>query len=188
MDQEPQVNETRDEPRLAPNRAASTAKTPEHDLWVGRTHWLHHAGGMGLWLAAAILYAVLIARIDALSGTAAWYVAGIPILLSALFVGGWLLLRIYGSRYRITDERLFLDRGILRLTIDQTELIRVDDVRVHKTVIDRLFGLGSVEVLSTDASHHSVTLCGVRGADHLAEIIRTRMRTLRGKSLFIENL
>ncbi|MBN1513166.1 MAG: PH domain-containing protein [Phycisphaerae bacterium] len=182
------MNETRDELRLAPSRAAASPKAPEHDLWAGRTHWLHHAGGIGLWLAAAILYALLITRIDALSGAAAWYVAGIPILLSALFLGGWLLLRIYGSRYRVTDERLFLDRGILRLTIDQTELIRVDDVRVHKTVVDRLFGLGSVEVLSTDASHHSVTLCGIRGADHVAEIIRTRMRTLRGKSLFIENL
>jgi membrane protein YdbS with pleckstrin-like domain len=188
MDPEPQMNETRDEPRLAPSPAATPPKAPEHDLWAGRTHWLHHAGGIGLWFAAAILYTLLIARIDALSGAAAWYVAGVPITLSALFIAARLFLRIYGSRYRVTAERLFLDRGILRLTIDQTELIRVDDVRVHKTVIDRLFGLGSVEVLSTDASHRSVTLCGVRGADHVAEIIRTRMRALRGRSLFIEHL
>ncbi len=186
MDQKPPGQETHEVPRLAPYQTASANSDP--DLWVGRPHWLHHAGGIGLWFVAAVGYVFLITRIDALAGAAAWYIAGIPVLLSALILGGRLLLEIYGARYRVTQERLFLNQGILRLTIDQTELIRVDDVRVYKTVVDRLFGLGSVEVLSTDASHPSAILRGVREPDHVAEIIRSRMRALRGRSLFVEHL
>ena len=41
----------------------------------------------------------------------------------------------------------------------------MDDVRVRKNLVDRLFGLGSVEVLSTDVSDRSVVLPGIRKAD-----------------------
>jgi len=81
-----------------------------------------------------------------------------------------------------------LERGILSQTIDQTELIRVDDVRVRKSLLDRVFGLGDVEITSTDASDRLVVLEGIRDPDQVAEDIRSRMRSLRKSSLFIENL
>jgi hypothetical protein len=45
-----------------------------------------------------------------------------------------------------------------------------------------------VEVVSTDTSDRFVTIKGVSGADEVAEIVRGRMRALRRKSLFVENL
>jgi hypothetical protein len=61
-------------------------------------------------------------------------------------------------------------------------------VRVRKTISDRLFGLGSVDILSTDRTHRDVTRVGVKDPDGVAEVIRDRMRSLRRKSLFIEKL
>jgi hypothetical protein len=49
-------------------------------------------------------------------------------------------------------------------------------------------GLGTVTILSTDASNREVIIEGIAGAEKVAEEIRTRMRTMRKKSLFIENL
>ncbi|UCG16064.1 MAG: PH domain-containing protein [Phycisphaerales bacterium] len=165
---------------------------PEQCLWQGRTHWKHFAGRIALWALASTLYAVLVAwiasRTDVLSATGACYIAGIPIVAAAVWVGVKLTAVIAGIRYRLTDERLFIERGLLTRTTDQTELIRVDDVRTRKTLIDRLFGLGSVELVSTDTSDRFVTLEGVTGADEVAEIVRGRMRALRRKSLFVESL
>ena len=165
---------------------------PEQCLWEGRTHWRHFSGRIALWALASTVYALLVAwlaaRTDLLSATVAWYIAGIPILATAGWGGVKLAALIAGTRYRVTDERLFIERGLLTRTTDQTELIRVDDVRTRKTLVDRLFGLGSVEVVSTDTSDRFVTIEGVSGADEVAEIVRGRMRALRRKSLFVENL
>ena len=60
--------------------------------------------------------------------------------------------------------------------------------RIHKSFLDRVLGLGSVAIVSTDASDREVVLEGIPKPEEVAEAIRTRMRTLRRKSLFIENL
>jgi uncharacterized membrane protein YdbT with pleckstrin-like domain len=105
-----------------------------------------------------------------------------------LIIGGYILYRIVQNRYRLTGQRLFVETGILSQTIDQTELIRVDDVRVHKRLTDRLLNMGTVEVRSTDASDAAIIIRGVKNAEQVAELVRTNMRALRSRSLFIENL
>jgi len=110
------------------------------------------------------------------------------VVVSGLFVLGPVLWRIWGTRYRLTTQRLFIERGIFARTTDQTELIRVDDVRVHQSFLDRVFGLGTVALLTTDATDREVTVEGISECNRVAESIRSRMRQLRSRSLFVENL
>ncbi len=164
----------------------------ETAIWVGRTHWKHYAGRLMLWLAGNIVLAVLLAwltsRVEWLEGAhAAWAVAGV-FVISGLVVVGKVIFIVISHRYRLTSQRLFIERGILSRTIDQTELIRVDDVRIYKSMLDRIFGLGTVAILSTDTSDREVVIEGIPEADKLAESIRGRMRAMRRKSLFVENL
>lgn len=165
---------------------------PETPIWQGRTHWKHYMGTIVLAATLATAYAVIVgwiaARSEAVTATHAWYVAAIPIAAGIVYGSARLGWRILAWRYRVTGERLFIEFGVITQTIDQTELIRVDDVRVRKSIVDRLLGLGSVDVLSTDSTHRSITLVGIKDADGVAEIIRDRMRGLRRSSLFIENL
>ncbi len=166
---------------------------PENDLWVGRTHWKHYTGRLLLWTGAQLVVAVLLwlaaTRSDALSAKSGFLIWAIVLLGSGLEVlGRRTFLTIIGHRYRLTSQRLFIERGILSQTIDQTELIRVDDVRLHRSLADRLFGLGSVAILSTDATDREVVIPGIAEPERVAEAIRGRMRTMRRKSLFIENL
>jgi membrane protein YdbS with pleckstrin-like domain len=195
----PEAVETGSQPQPSPAHRltarpddSTPADAVEQTLWTGRTNWKHHAGRIALWLAGCVVYAVLVGwvagKIHALSGAAAWYLAGIPIVLSGAYFGGRLMLRIASCRYRLTDQRLFIDRGFVSRTIDQTELIRVDDVRIRKSLVDQIAGLGSVEVLSTDVSDGVIVIEGIAGADQVAETIRGRMRALRRQSLFVENL
>ena len=164
----------------------------ETDIWVGRTHWKHYAGRLALWLVANVVLAVLIgwvaSRADWLgAGGAFWAIAGV-FAVSGLIVVGGVATRILGTRYRLTSQRLFIERGTLSQTVDQTELIRVDDVRLKKGVMDRLFGLGSVETRSTDATDRETVIAGIAEPDKVAEAIRARVRSMRKKSLFVENL
>jgi len=159
----------------------------EKTLWVGRTHWAHFAGSLALGALVVVLATVvcLWLRSSADGVFRIWLTIAAA---SAAVVGGRILWRILHCRYRLTDQRLFIERGILTQTIDQTELIRVDDVRIRKNLLGRIIGLGSVEILSTDVSDRAVVIEGVRHPEAIAEHIRTHMRMLRRKSLFIENL
>ncbi|MHC4093674.1 MAG: PH domain-containing protein [Planctomycetota bacterium] len=164
----------------------------EVEVWVGRTHWKHFAGRISLWVLANAALSVLIGWVasgaDWLGWRGALVVIALLLVVSAVLVLGRVLTTILGLRYRLTSQRLFLERGILSQTVDQTELIRVDDVRLQKTMLDRVFGLGSVHILSTDASDRATVIQGIADPENVAESIRKRMRTMRKKSLFIENL
>lgn len=162
-------------------------------LWTGRTHWAHFLGTLVVWLvlnvAAAVVLTLLVRRMQWFSGRAALVAFGAILVLTTIeLIGRRVLWRILQKRYRLTTERLFIETGVINRTIDQTELVRIDDVRVHKNLLDRIVGLGSVEIVSTDATHGGVVIEGVAGADQVAESIRTNMRNLRRKSLYIENL
>jgi uncharacterized membrane protein YdbT with pleckstrin-like domain len=97
----------------------------------------------------------------------------------------WVML---STRYRLTNQRIFIDRGILSQAIDQTELIRVDDVRVFKSFVDRVMGLGTVELLTTDSTEKKVIIEGIGEPDRVAETVRTHMKRLRKKAMFVESL
>ncbi len=191
----PSASEPADSPAAAivgGGDGASIDPSDERDLWVGRTHWKHFAPSLGLWAGGLILMIVLLFWV---SGWWPWLTGGkavitflIVMLATGIVVVGRMILAVVGCRYRLTSQRLFITRGILSQTVDQTELIRVDDVRVCKSMMDRIFGLGTVEIISTDATDREITMTGIAAPDHVVDLVRTNMRTLRKRSLFVENL
>ena len=174
------------------NPDSGSPEQPETELWVGRTCWKHYAGRLALWgvgngIATGSI-AWLTSRVEAMTFLHGLLASIALVVITAAIVMGPVVLAIWGQRYRLTSQRLFMERGILSKTLDQTELIRVDDVRLHKSFFDRIFGLGSVTVIATDATHGNIVIPGIRDPDRVAELIRANMRTLRKKSLFMETL
>ena len=99
------------------------------------------------------------------------------------------LLIMFGVRYRLTTQRLFVDRGILTIVTDQTELLHVDDVRIRRSLPQRLVGAGDVEVFMGEATDECVTLEAIESPERIAEALRTCVRALRDKkAVFIESI
>ncbi len=162
------------------NAANQAPRKPEKDLWSGRPRWPHFLTATPLVIVVILLVAA--AFVDG------WYWF---VLAAAGVTCAWavrIAIRIWALGYRLTTERMFTERGIISRTIDQIELIRVDDIRVRQTLIDRVFGLGSVDVLSTDFTDRAIIIEGIRDAHQVAEMIRSHMRSARQHSLFIESL
>ncbi|GIK17306.1 MAG: hypothetical protein BroJett003_22700 [Planctomycetota bacterium] len=161
----------------------------ETPIWTGRTHWKYFLPGVALWVLGMLAVSWLLLKAFA-SPESTWVGTLLTVLWlgSAVVVFGRIAIRIIGQRYRLTTQRLFIEKGILSQTIDQTELLRVDDVRMHRTVVDRMFGLGTVEVMSTDSTNPRIRIVGIAAPDTVAEHIRMNMRVMRKKALFVENL
>jgi len=163
----------------------------ELSLWTGRTNWKHFLPGMVLSaLALAVLtWLLLKITVETEGGRQIrnWVLALLWVVV-ALAILGRMLVAIFGCKYRVTTQRLFIHKGILSQTIDQTELVRVDDVRLHKTVLDRMCGLGTVEVMTTDTSNPNVRLVGIAAPEWVGEQIRANMKNMRKRAVFVENV
>ena len=174
---------------------AAIPPSEEREIWAARTSWKHFYGRWAAWASVMIVLVVgaILAR-----GRWTWLqdkgtiwtlgAMSVVILGSGAVLWAKFAIQIFSVHYRLTSQRLFVGRGILSRTTDQTELIRVDDVRVKQGLVDRIVDCGSVDVISTDVSDATLTLVGVAGPDKIAEHIRQNMRALRKKSLFVENL
>jgi membrane protein YdbS with pleckstrin-like domain len=182
--------------KLSPNRD-SQAEIEEEDIWAGRTDYKHFAGRIALFILCSVFVIVGVfwwrGNVDegadpkfTFGAALLWSLVGI--VVCALIFLMKVAMIVLGHRYRITTQRLFVERGILSQTIDQTELVRVDDVRVFKSVMDRIFHLGTVELLSTDATDTKMVIDGVKDAEKVAEHIRSAMHRLRRRSLYVEHL
>lgn len=99
------------------------------------------------------------------------------------------LWKIAATSYRITTQRLFIRRGILSQSVDQTELLRVDDVKMTQSLLERVLGIGTVEISSSDRSDGFLSLRGIAEPATVAEHIRRHTRMVQGKrTLFMESL
>ena len=66
--------------------------------------------------------------------------AVVPILMTKMY------------RYRISNYRIDFERGLLSRDIDTLELWHVNDIHFHQSRVDRMLGVGSIMIVSDDAT------------------------------------
>ncbi|MBQ2954131.1 MAG: PH domain-containing protein [Clostridia bacterium] len=81
----------------------------------------------------------------------------------------------------LSEDRLFVEKGLLTSTIDEENLYRVRDIRVTRTLGQKLFGLGTVTVFSTDASNGETVLESIRNPIEVKEEIVRLVEAARRK-------
>lgn len=63
-------------------------------------------------------------------------------------------------KYSLTSDKLLLEKGLLSTTYDETRLFRVMDVTLTRTLMDKLLGVGTVTVSTSEGE--DVVLLGVK--------------------------
>ena len=157
----------------------------EQDLWQGRQSWKTTYPTLFVWGLVTAIVAIGLGMWQ--GGTAALIAVGVGVVVM-IFMVARIAYSIFSHSYRITTQRLFIRRGILTQTVDQTELLRVDDVKMTQTLLERMLGLGTVEVFSSDRTDTSLMITGIAEPAQVAEHIRRHTRTLQKRTLFMENL
>lgn len=161
---------------------------PEVPVWNGRYSsrsdalaWL----SWGIFAAAAAFTAI---RWLTLSQPWMHWVYWSAVLLPAVLIGIGTLYRQISTRYRLTSHRLFLEKGILKRTIHEIELMRVDDLSVTQNLLQRAFDVGVVTLVTTDADEPQIELAGILHPVHVKEQIRTHVQKRRSRSVNLESL
>lgn len=73
------------------------------------------------------------------------------------------------TSYKLTQDRLFVKRGFLNLREDEVRLYRIKDLVLHRSLFQRIFGLGTVEVKSSDSSMENFQLENIKNSADVKE-------------------
>ena len=91
------------------------------------------------------------------------------------------------TRYRLSTDRLFCEKGFLNIKQEEVLLYRVRDLELKMTLGQRLFGVGTVCVHSSDKTTEHLDLINVKHPREVKELIhesveaakdQRRMRTM----------
>ena len=83
------------------------------------------------------------------------------------------------TRYALSEDRLFLSVGFLNIKDDEILLYRVRDIDCNRTLWQRLFGVGTVTVVSSDKTMPTLVLQNVKDPVFVKELIHKQVEEMK---------
>jgi len=96
-----------------------------------------------------------------------WLILLAVILLVWIALGILLAYRRMSVHYRLTNQRFVHESGILRRVTDRIEVIDMDDITFEQGLIERMVGVGTIKITSSDRTHPVIVLSGI---DNVREV------------------
>lgn len=79
------------------------------------------------------------------------------------------------TRYSLSEDRLFTSVGLLNLKDDEVLLYRVRDIDTSRSLWQRIFGVGTVTVMSSDKSMPNLVLKNIKDPVFVKELIHKQV-------------
>lgn len=85
------------------------------------------------------------------------------------------------TRYQLSEDRLFCETGFLNLNVEEVLLYRVRDLKLTMSFGQRIFGVGTVCVISSDQSAPHLELKNVKRPREVKELIHQNVEAAKDK-------
>lgn len=173
-------------PGTQPGRNAPSE--PERELWHG-----NYSGKamVGSWVLAGLAsLAIAIGSVFVpVPPPFAWLGAAAIIVCIWLYLGGSLLVQKLGVSYTLTTQKLLHQTGLLRRVSNRIELIDIDDVTYEQGLVERMFGIGTIVIISSDSSHPKLMMRGIDQVQRVATLIGdTAGEERRRRAAYVEGV
>jgi uncharacterized membrane protein YdbT with pleckstrin-like domain len=157
---------------------------PEEELWEGG-----YSGKamLGSWVVAGLATIALI--VVAVLFLPSVYV--VLALIALIWIGmlATLAYRKLNIHYELTSQRFVHRTGILTRRTDRIEAIDIDDVTYQQGIVERMLGVGTIRITSSDRTHPELVLIGIDDVKRIADLIdETRRRERRKRGVHIESI
>ena len=83
------------------------------------------------------------------------------------------------TRYALSEDRLFLSEGFLNIKADEILLYRVRDIDTSRNLWQRLFGVGTVVVVSSDKSMPNLVLKNIKNPMAFKELLHKQVEDMK---------
>lgn len=83
------------------------------------------------------------------------------------------------TRYALSEDRLFLSTGLFSIKDEEVLLYRIRDIALSRSLLQRLFGVGTVTVMSSDKSSPTLVLKNVANPLGVKELIHRNVEEMK---------
>jgi uncharacterized membrane protein YdbT with pleckstrin-like domain len=98
------------------------------------------------------------------------------------------------TKYTISEEKLSITSGFLSITEDDCFMYKIQDVRLTRSFMERIFKLGTITCYTGDTTHPKLELEHIKRSGVIKDFImyaseeaRRKRRALRAKQMEAEN-
>ncbi|MDD6571230.1 MAG: PH domain-containing protein [Thermoflexaceae bacterium] len=75
------------------------------------------------------------------------------------------------TKYSLTKDRFFIEKGIFNVREDEVRLYRVTDVSLTRTFGQRIFGLGTISCCSADKTLGDFKILNIKNSKEVKELL-----------------
>lgn len=83
----------------------------------------------------------------------------------------WLGLPTTNTKYWIAENRLYISNGLFSTETDEMLIYRIQDLKLKRTFGQKLFGVGTITLYTTDKSTPVLELKNIKRSDHVRRFI-----------------
>ena len=85
------------------------------------------------------------------------------------------------TRYAISDDRLFVSVGFLSIKDEEVLLYRIRDITTSRSLWQRIFGVGSITVVSSDKTQPTLVLKNIKHPMQTKELLHQQVEEMKIK-------
>ena len=83
------------------------------------------------------------------------------------------------TRYRLSEDRIFRETGLLNLREEEVLLYRVRDLELKRSLFQRIFGVGTVCVHSSDKTTPHLDLLNIKNPREVKELLHRQVEEMK---------
>lgn len=83
------------------------------------------------------------------------------------------------TRYAISEDRLFLSVGFFSIKDEEVLLYRIRDINTSRSLWQRIFGVGTVSVVSSDKTMPTLVLKNVKDPLYVKELLHEQVEEMK---------
>lgn len=83
------------------------------------------------------------------------------------------------TRYGLSEDRLFLSTGFFNIKDEEVLLYRIRDINTTRTLWQRIFGVGTVSVISADKTMPNLVLKNVKRPLEVKELLHRQVEEMK---------
>ncbi len=97
------------------------------------------------------------------------------------------------TKYKLTEEKLLINTGILATKEEEIQLYRIMDLTLSRTLLQRIFGVGTIHCCSADKTTPEFDIKNIKKSSEVKEIlskyieIQRDKKRIGGREFFMDN-
>ena len=149
----------------------AVAPEEEQVIWTGRPSW---RGRMAILVPGVLLtiLALVVCLWAGFSATVTVVVVGVVALVTVV----WAFIETIRWKYTITNRRVFVRHGLVSIHEQTARLERVQDITLHQTLFDRMFGVGKLQIDTAGSSGGALEFKALLEPTEVREVLEAAVR------------